>query len=88
MDVRLAHSPDFFLFETRYRPPASTVGASALAVGFGAAYSTWVEHCAKINGRLPYPFLNVMSRDERAAMYVGSTVLALLAFWGLNSIHR
>lgn len=79
---------DFFLFESRYRPPASTVGASALAVGFGAVYSTWIEHCAKINGRFPYPFLDVMSADERGAMYIGSTLLALFAFWGLNWVHR
>lgn len=79
---------DFFLLEKRYNPPASTAGATTLAVSFGAAYSVWVEHCAKQNGRYPYPFLNVMSADERMAMYIGSTVLALLAFWGLNALHK
>ena len=79
---------DFFIFEKRYNPPASTAGAAVLAVSFGAAYSVWVEHCAKQNGRFPYPFLNVMSMDERLAMYIGSTVLALVAFWGLNALHK
>ena len=79
---------DFFLLEKRYNPPASTAGATTLAVSFGAAYSVWVEHCAKQNGRFPYPFLNVMSPDERMAMYIGSTVLALIAFWGLNALHK
>ena len=59
-----------------------------LAVAFGAGYSTWIEHCAKKNGKFPYPFLDIMSIDERMSMYVGSTVLALGAFWALNALHK
>ncbi|CAD6566640.1 MAG: hypothetical protein TREMPRED_002876 [Tremellales sp. Tagirdzhanova-0007] len=78
----------FFFVERRYTRPSSTVGAASLAVSFGTVYSLWVEYCATINGRFPYPFLNVMSPVQRVAMYVGSTIGALLTFWQLNALHR
>jgi len=79
---------DFFLMEKRYKPPMSTIGATALAVSFGSAYSIWVEHCATINGRFPYPFLRLMSQGQRVDLYAASTLGAMLIFWGLNAVHR
>lgn len=65
----------------------STVGATALAISFGSAYSLWVEYAATINGRFPYPFLTMMDPVSRVVLYVVSTFGALVTFWGLNAIH-
>ncbi|GFZ46314.1 hypothetical protein JCM24511_04561 [Saitozyma sp. JCM 24511] len=78
---------DFFLFERRYKPPASTRGATLLAVCFGTTYSLWVEYCATINEKFPYPFLNVMDPIQRVVMYSFSTALSLAAFRALNALH-
>ncbi|ORY25722.1 FAR-17a/AIG1-like protein [Naematelia encephala] len=79
---------DFFALERRYTPPASTFGAPILAFTFGGAYANWIEHCASINGKFPYPFLTVLDFQGRVAVYVGASVGALLVFWGLNAVHR
>ncbi|WVQ70249.1 uncharacterized protein L199_008475 [Kwoniella botswanensis] len=79
---------DFFFLERKYKPPASTIGAFALAASFGTAYSLWVEHCASINGSFPYPFLTIMNPQQRVMMYVGSTVMAWTVFRGLNALHK
>ena len=79
---------DFFLIEKRYTRPMSTLGATALSLSVGSAYSLWIEHCATINGQFPYPFLNLMNVSQRVEMYTGSTIGALLTFWGLNAMHR
>ncbi|WVW83274.1 hypothetical protein I302_105293 [Kwoniella bestiolae CBS 10118] len=79
---------DFFFLERKYKPPASTFGALALAATFGTAYSLWVEHCASINGSFPYPFLTIMNPQQRIMMYAGSTIMAWLVFRGLNAIHK
>lgn len=85
--VEAKHS-EFFAFEKRYTPPVSTIGAAAVAVTFGSAYSLWVEHTASINGRFPYPFLNVMDGQARVIMYVTSTLGAFAVFKLLNALHR
>lgn len=74
--------------ERKYTKPASTVGAPVLAVAAGTAYATWVEHCAKINGKFPYPFLTLSNFPGRIAIYVGAVFSALMVFWGLNKVHR
>ena len=74
--------------EKKFKPPQSTYGATVLAVSFGTAYSVWVEHCAKINGSFPYPFLTVMNLPGRVTLYIVATLGALSVFWGLNKIHR
>ena len=67
----------------------SNIGAPFLAISFGAAYSTCVEHCAKMNGgKFPYPFLTIMDLPGRITMYTCSTLFALFVFWGLNRVHR
>jgi hypothetical protein len=84
---RLTSLADFFLFERRYKPPASTRGATLLALCFGTSYSLWVEYCATINEKFPYPFLNVMDPIQRVVMYSFSTALSLAAFRALNALH-
>lgn len=79
---------DFFFIEKRFQRPMSTIGATALAISFGSAYSLWVEHAASVNGRFPYPFMNLMNPFWRTVMYVTSTFGALMTFWGLNAVHR
>jgi hypothetical protein len=79
---------DFFVLEEKFRPPASTTGAAALAGSFGLIYSAWIEHASAINGKFPYPFLNVMSIDQRIIFYIVSVVGALATFRFLNSLHR
>jgi hypothetical protein len=75
--------------EKRYKAPLSTYGATAIAAFCGAAYGSWVEHCAEQNGgRFPYPFLTVMDFPARLTLYVVATTLALFTFWGLNRVHR
>ncbi|WWC85336.1 uncharacterized protein L201_000199 [Kwoniella dendrophila CBS 6074] len=79
---------DFFFLEKKFKAPASTYGAFALAATFGAGYSIWVEHCASINGAFPYPFLTIMNPQQRIIMYVGSTFMAWAVFRGLNALHK
>jgi hypothetical protein len=79
---------DFFVLEEKFRPPASTTGAAALAGSFGLIYSAWIEHASAINGKFPYPFLNVMSIEQRIVFYIVSVVGALATFRLLNSLHR
>ncbi|KAL7422239.1 hypothetical protein Q5752_002885 [Cryptotrichosporon argae] len=79
---------DFFIFERRFRPPYSTLGAVALAGTFGTAYALWIEHAAVVNGKFPYPFLTLMQPAERVVMYVSSTAFATAVFWALNWAHR
>lgn len=82
-------TPDFLFLEKKYKPPMSNIGAPFLAVSFGAAYCTWVEHCATMNnGKFPYPFLTIMNVPARITMYTCSTLFALVVFWGLNRVHR
>ena len=48
----LALAFDFFVLEKKkYRAPASTWGAAALAGLTAVAYGAWVEYCAGFNGR-------------------------------------
>ncbi|ORX39694.1 FAR-17a/AIG1-like protein [Kockovaella imperatae] len=79
---------DFFFLEKKYTPPASTIGAPLLALTFGTLYGVWVEHCATINGKFPYPFLNVMDFIPRVILYITATFGSLFAFWGLNGLHE
>jgi hypothetical protein len=79
---------DFFVLEEKFRPPASTTGAALLAGSFGLVYSAWIEHASAINGKFPYPFLNVMSIEQRVVFYIISVVGALATFRFLNSLHR
>ncbi|EJT46392.1 hypothetical protein A1Q1_05039 [Trichosporon asahii var. asahii CBS 2479] len=81
-------TPDFFLLEKKYTPPTSTRGAFLTALGVATAYATWVERCAALNGKFPYPFLTVASFEDRCKIYVGAGVFALLVFWGLNALHK
>lgn len=83
-----ALTPDFFFLERKYRPPMSTWVAFLVAAGFSTAYVVWVEHCAAINGHFPYPFLTIMSFEDRTKMYAGSALFALLVFRGLNALHK
>jgi hypothetical protein len=76
------------VLEEKFRPPASTTGAAFLAGSFGLVYSAWIEHASAINGKFPYPFLNVMSIEQRIIFYVVSVVGALATFRFLNSLHR
>lgn len=78
---------EFFVLEPPYFPPASTWGATFLASLLGTVYGSWIEHCATINDRFPYPFLTIMSFPQRIVMYASSTVLALASFWALNKVH-
>jgi hypothetical protein len=79
---------DFFVLEKKFKPPASTTGATALAATFGLVYSLWIEHASAINGKFPYPFLNVMSIEQRIVFYIVAVVGALATFRFLNSLHR
>jgi predicted outer membrane lipoprotein len=79
---------DFFVLEEKFRPPASTIGAPMLAASFGLVYSLWIEHAATINHKFPYPFLNVMSVEQRIVFYIVAVVGALATFRLLNSLHR
>lgn len=83
-----ALTTDFFLLERKYRPPTSTRGALLIAFGVATAYATWVERCAAINGKFPYPFLTVATFEDRIKIYAGAGVFALLVFWGLNALHK
>jgi TRAP-type C4-dicarboxylate transport system permease small subunit len=76
------------VLEEKFRPPASTTGAALLAGSFGLVYSAWIEHASAINGKFPYPFLNVMSIEQRIIFYIVSVVGALATFRFLNSLHR
>jgi hypothetical protein len=79
---------DFFVLERKYRPPMSTWVAFAVAGTFTTAYVTWAEHCAAINGKFPYPFLTIMSFEDRTKIYAASGLFALLVFRGLNALHK
>ncbi|CAK9781916.1 hypothetical protein CC85DRAFT_265427 [Cutaneotrichosporon oleaginosum] len=79
---------DFFFLERKYRPPMSTWVAFAVAATFSTAYVVWVEHCASINGHFPYPFLTIMSFEDRTKIYAASALFALLVFRGLNALHK
>ena len=79
---------DFLVLETPYTPPSSNIYAPLLAFAFGSAYPLWIEHCATINGQFPYPFLTAMTAPQRVQMYVGSSIGALLVFWGLNAVKK
>jgi hypothetical protein len=79
---------DFFVLEDKFRPPASTTGATVLAASFGLVYSLWIEHAATINGKFPYPFLTVMSGEQRIIFYIVAVIGALATFRLLNSLHR
>ncbi len=81
-------TPDFFVLERKYRPPMSTWVAFVVAGTFTTAYVTWAEHCASINGKFPYPFLTIMSFEDRAKIYAASGLFALLVFRGLNALHK
>jgi hypothetical protein len=59
-----------------------------LAASFGLVYSLWIEHAATINHKFPYPFLNVMSVEQRIVFYIVAVVGALATFRFLNSLHR
>lgn len=86
--LRLRLTADFFLLERKYTPPTSTRGAFLTALGVATAYATWVERCAALNGKFPYPFLTVASFEDRCKIYAGAGVFALLVFWGLNALHK
>jgi hypothetical protein len=86
--LELALMIDFFVLEKKYKPPASTKGANALATGFGLVYALWIEHAATINHKFPYPFLNVMSVYQRIIFYIFAVGGALATFKLLNSLHR
>ncbi|KAK4687737.1 hypothetical protein P7C73_g2395, partial [Tremellales sp. Uapishka_1] len=79
---------DFFAIEPKFLPPVSNQYAPVLALSWGAIYSTWVEHCASINGRFPYPFLTMSDLPGRIAIYIGASVFAYGVFRVLNWIHR
>jgi len=86
--LELALMIDFFVLEKKFKPPASTKGANALATGFGLVYALWIEHAATINHKFPYPFLNVMSVYQRIIFYIFAVIGALATFRLLNSLHR
>ncbi|ODN73543.1 hypothetical protein L202_08042 [Cryptococcus amylolentus CBS 6039] len=80
---------EFFLLETKYRPPFSTSVAFLLASAFGTSYGFWVEHCAEQNGGVfPYPFLTILPLGGRVGVYVGATGVAWAVFRGLNWVHK
>lgn len=81
-------TPDFFFLERKYKPPMSNTVAFAVAASFAAGYAIWVEHCASINGHFPYPFLTIMSFEDRTKVYSGAALFALLVFRGLNALHK
>jgi len=78
---------DFFVWEKRFNPPASTIGATLLAIVFALSYTSWIEHTATINKQFPYPFLTMMDFPGRVALYVALTLGGLGIFWGLNRLH-
>jgi len=79
---------DFFFFESKYRWKDVQVGAPITTVAFGLGYSLWVEHCGKINGVFPYPFLTKNTFPVRVVIYSGATLLAFGSFIVINSFHR
>lgn len=82
-------TPDFFVFEERYRPPVSTRLAASLSVGVAAAYGFWIEYCAHWNNdRFPYPFLTMMEVENRIYIYLGAALFAFLTFQTLNALHK
>lgn len=66
----------------------STYIAFLVAATFGTGYAVWVEHCASINGKFPYPFLTIMDLEHRSWVYAGASLFALLVFRGLNALHK
>ncbi|TDL27363.1 hypothetical protein BD410DRAFT_782456 [Rickenella mellea] len=77
---------NFFLFETRYSIAETKYPAAIVTTLYGIFYALWVEYCAKHNGHFPYPFLEHPLRG-RLLVYSGASLLALLSFRAINSMH-
>jgi len=79
---------DFFLFESKYQQKDVQVGAPITAAAFTLWYGVWVEHCGKINGVFPYPFLTQNTLPVRVGIYLGAALLAISSFRIINNLHR
>jgi hypothetical protein len=51
-------------------------------------YGFWIEYCATLNGRFPYPFLTIMELDHRMWTYMGAAAFAFTTFALLNAVHK
>ncbi|PWN51369.1 hypothetical protein IE53DRAFT_386269 [Violaceomyces palustris] len=76
---------DFLLFSEPFKSIRRT-GLSCIA--FTIAYSLWVEKCASVNQRFPYPLLDLLSAPQRAALYLTCGVIVSLVLPGCEAAHR
>jgi len=53
-----------------------------------AMYAFWIEWCAALNGRFPYPFLNMAEADVRIYIYFAGATFAFVMFSILNALHK
>lgn len=79
---------DFFKFEGKYVPPASTRLAAILSMILCTMYGFWVEYCGFWNKRFVYPFLNIMDTNERIMAYMAGGAFAFIMFSILNALHK
>lgn len=83
----IAVALDFLVFERKYTERQQRVHAPILTALYAVWYGAWVEWCASYNGTFPYPFLTESPFKIRLVIYAVVTVIAVLAFWGLNKAH-
>ncbi|KAH9842702.1 FAR-17a/AIG1-like protein [Rhodofomes roseus] len=78
---------DFFCFERRYSRGQAIYGGIIMTALACLSYAPWIEHCAKVNGSFPYPFLTESPFDVRVMIYAGLSTFALVFFWIMNALH-
>ncbi|KAK9898777.1 hypothetical protein P389DRAFT_193797 [Cystobasidium minutum MCA 4210] len=75
---------DFLFLSPPFSAASSPILLSSLLT---TGYACWMEHCARINGNFPYPFLGDMQPLARAAFYSACAIVNVVLFEIANAIH-